>query len=109
MEDAETDQGAIKYMQILLYFVQDSKLFTIYLPEVGTKAENMVVRFLEFSPAILTAYIQATELCLAFSSAILHVTLQLVLVLLSCFSYFLSMLFQDFYLFQCSKFLVLPA
>ena len=77
MEDAETDQGAIKYMQILLYFVQDSKLFTIYLPEMGTKAENFVVKFLEFSPAILTAYIQATELYLAFSSAILHVTLPL--------------------------------
>ena len=77
VEDDEKEQSGLKYIQILLYFVQDSKLFTIYLPEMNTKTDNIVVKFLEFSPEILSAYIHVTEVCFVFSSAILNVSLQL--------------------------------
>ena len=46
------------------------------MPEIGGKTENFVVNFLEFSPRILEAYVQATELCLTFSTAITKVVLQ---------------------------------
>ena len=75
-EDTATDDSGMKYMQLLFYYVQDSKLFTIKLPEIGGKTENIVVKFLEFSPRILEAYVQATELCLIFSTAITKVVLQ---------------------------------
>ena len=76
VENVEADSG-IKYMQILLYYVQDSKLFTVHLPQMNTKAENVFVKFLEFSPDILAAYIKATEFCFAFSSAISNIVLKL--------------------------------
>ena len=72
-EDQMTDESGFKYMQILFYYVQDAKLFTVYLPEMDVKSENFVVKVLEFSPKIL----EATELCFKFSSAIIKVTVQL--------------------------------
>ena len=72
-----TDQNDLKYIQILLYYVQDSKLFTVSLPESESNTASIVVEFLEFSPGILKAYIQVTELCFAFSSAVVKITLQL--------------------------------
>ena len=75
-EDTTTDENDFKYMQLLFYYVQDSKLFTVHFPETDTKNEDIVRKFLEFSPDILKAYIQTSELCFAFSNAILKVVLQ---------------------------------
>ena len=76
-EEGKTDDSGFKYMQILFYYVQDSKLFTIYLPALDAKTENVVVKFLEFSPMLLGAYIEATDLCLVGSSAIIKVVFEL--------------------------------
>ena len=75
-EDTAVDANDLKYMQLLFYYVQDSKLFTIHFPETDTKSENIIMKFFEFSPDILKAYIQASELCFAFSNTILKVALQ---------------------------------
>ena len=77
VEDVESDEGGLKYMTILFYYVQDAKLFTVYLPQVDVKTENVVVKFLEFSPEILAIYIEVTELCFAFSNAIIKVAFEL--------------------------------
>ena len=71
-----TDQNDFKYIQILLYYVQDSELFTVFLPESSQNTSNIVVQFLEFSPVILQVYMQTTELCFAFSSAVVKIVLQ---------------------------------
>ena len=46
------------------------------MPELSEKSKNIVVEFLEFSPRILEAYVQATELCFIFTTAISKVVLQ---------------------------------
>ena len=66
----------MKYMQLLFYYVQDSNLFAVYLPEVSVKSKNIVVEFLELSPRIMEVYVQATELCFTFMTAISKVVLQ---------------------------------
>ena len=66
-KDTTTDDNDLKYMQLLFYYVQDSKRFTVHFPETDPKTENIVVNFLEFSPDILRAYIQVSELCFVFS------------------------------------------
>ena len=76
-EDTATEENDLKYMQLLFYYVQDSKLFTVHFPETDTKTENIVVKFLEFSPDILRAYIQVSELCFVFSTATMKVFLSL--------------------------------
>ena len=76
-EDTATEENDLKYMQLLFYYVQDSKLFTVHFPETDTKTENIVVKFLEFSPDILRAYIQVSELCFVFSTATMKVVLSL--------------------------------
>ena len=75
-KDEATDDSGMKYIQLLFYYVQDSKLFTVQLPDIGGKTENIVIKFLQFSPRILEAYVQATELCFIFSTAITKVVLQ---------------------------------
>ena len=76
-KDTATDENDLKYVQLLFYYVQDSKLFTVHFPETDTKTENIVVEFLEFSPDILRAYIQVSELCFAFSTATMKVVFSL--------------------------------
>ena len=76
IENNATDESDMKYIQLLFYYVQDSKLFTLYLPEVSAKSQNIVVEFLKFSPRILEVYVQATELCFTFTTAISTVVLQ---------------------------------
>ena len=56
--------------------MQDSKLFSVQFPEVSVKTENVLVEFLEFSPLIVKVYVQATELCFSFCTAIVKVVLQ---------------------------------
>ena len=76
-EDTATDENDLKYMQLLFYYVQDSKLFTVHFPETDTKTENIIIKFLEFSPDILRAYIQVSEFCFAFSTATMKVVFSL--------------------------------
>ena len=75
-ENNATDESGMKYMQLLFYYVQDSKLFIVHLAEISVKSKNVVVEFLEFLPRILEAYVQATELCFMFTTAISKVVLQ---------------------------------
>ncbi len=69
-DDKESDDDAdsgMKYMQILLYYVQDASLFKIHIPHINTgeTEDNFLVKFLRFSPEILTLYYEASTLCLA--------------------------------------------
>ena len=93
-EDPVTDEGGMKYIQLLLYYVQDSKLFTVHLPEIGVKTENNLIEVLEFSPLFLEAYVQATKLCFSFSTAITKVILQLSFGFLVMGLFFLVYLIQ---------------
>ena len=65
-KDPKTDESGLKYMQILFYYIQDSKLFIVYLPQMDGKSENFLLKFFEFSPRILETYVEATELCFKF-------------------------------------------
>ena len=97
-KDTATDENDLKYMQLLFYYVQDSKLFTVHFPETDTKTENIVVKFLEFSPDILRAYIQVSELCFAFSTATMKVVLNLSFGFLVMPSYSLCIVFKKLHL-----------
>ena len=44
---------------------------------MNVETTNVVVKFLEFSPEIVAIYIKASELCFAFSSAMIKVTFHL--------------------------------
>ena len=94
--NTETDDSGLKYLQILFYYVQDSKLFTVYLPQMDARTDNIVAKFLEFTPDILTVYIQATELCFAFSSATIKIAFQLSFGFLVMFFLYLAYLGQIF-------------
>ena len=50
-EDNKDD--SIKYLQILFYFVQDSRLFKIKLPGENVSDEGWILKFLQFSPDII--------------------------------------------------------
>ena len=74
----ETDSG-MKYLQILLYFVQDAALFQVYLPDSSPDADEktILVQFLEFSPRLLLFYVKVTNLCLiSTTTAVLKVALK---------------------------------
>ena len=61
-DKTDTDSG-MKYVQIMLYYVQDATLFKIYLPNAKQQSENVLVKFLQFSPEILTVYYKVSDLC----------------------------------------------
>ena len=94
VQDNQPGESGMKYMQIHFYYVQDSKLFNIYLPKVDVKTENIIVKFLTFSPFILETYVDARELCFVFSSAIIKVVLELSFRLLVILFLFLIILIQ---------------
>ena len=77
IDGTERDESGLKYMQILFYYVQDSKLFAVHLPEVDAESENVVLKFLAFSPLIFETYVYATKICIVFSSAIVKVVFEL--------------------------------
>ena len=69
-EIKDHEDGGIKYMQILFYYVQDSSLFQINLSN-NAKNENVLVKILHFSPDILAdVYQGVNELCLSSGSAL---------------------------------------
>ena len=39
-KNPKTHESGLKYIQILFYYVQDSKLFIVYLPQMDGKSEN---------------------------------------------------------------------
>ena len=60
--NAEND--GMKYLQILLYYVQDAELFKISIPTENDKEENMFVKILKISPEIVfSSYTKVSELC----------------------------------------------
>ena len=62
----------MKYMQILLYYVQDASLFQVHLPNGITNKDSILVKMLQFSPEVLTdVYKEVTELCLSSGSALI--------------------------------------
>ena len=61
-DKSDTDSG-MKYVQIILYYVQDATLFKIYLPDTREQTENALVKILQFSPEILTVYYKVSDLC----------------------------------------------
>ena len=58
----DTDSG-MKYLQIMLYYVQDATLFKIHLLNAKQQSENFLVKILQFSPEILTVYYKVSDLC----------------------------------------------
>ena len=62
-EKAE-DNDTMKYVHILLYYVQDASLFKIALPGVDKKEETVIVQILKFSPDIVSnLYSHMGNLC----------------------------------------------
>ena len=63
-EKANKDDDAMKYVQILFYYVQDASLFKVQLPSEGHQDESRVVKILQFSPDILTTlYTHVSDMC----------------------------------------------
>ena len=60
----EGKDSAMKYVQILFYYVQDVKLFQVHLPTTGQQAEGILLKVLQFSPDILVAfYTKVSQVC----------------------------------------------
>ena len=60
----ENEDDAIKYAQILFYYIQDSVLFKVRLPGQGHQDESIVIKILQFSPEVLiTLYAHVSDLC----------------------------------------------
>ncbi len=60
-EEEDDPESNMKYMQILLCYVQDASLFKIHLPDSQEDTDNFVVQFLRFSPEILSIYYRMAE------------------------------------------------
>ena len=65
-ENENERDGGMKYLQILLYFVQDAALFKVHLPDARLNYEDksLLIQFLQFSPQMLLLYVKVTNLCL---------------------------------------------
>ncbi len=60
----EKEDDVMKYIQILLYYIQDAALFTIEIPGHSVEEENIIVKILQFSPEVLTTmYTDVFTLC----------------------------------------------
>ena len=69
----DKDDDAMKYVQILFYYVQDSALFKVQMPFESQQDESIVVKILQFSPEVLTTlYTHVSDMC--FSSGTTAVT-----------------------------------
>ena len=53
LDDGET--SSVAYVQILFYFVQDSSLFKVDLPEEQADDETIWIKFLEFTPEAIVS------------------------------------------------------
>ena len=52
-KQVQEDDNAMKYVQILFYYIQDSTLFKVQLPSEGQQDESIVVKILQFCPEVL--------------------------------------------------------
>ena len=52
-ESSNGKDSGMKYIQILFYYVQDSSLFHVHLPEQTQQSEELIVKILQFSPEII--------------------------------------------------------
>ena len=96
----DSDSG-MKYIQIMLYYVQDATLFKIYLPDAKQQNENILVKLLQFSPEILTVYYQMSDLCFTRNtSAVFKVLLNTIfgpcILLFLCVAYISQQIFSTF-------------
>ena len=73
------EDDAMKYLQILFYYVQDAELFKVKLPGDYQKAESMLIKFFQMSPEIVaTLYTKVSEFCfISSASAITKIWLKL--------------------------------
>ena len=65
-EDSDQDSNVdgMKYMQILFYYVQDSRLFQVKLPSENVDDESWIIKFLQFSPEVIVdLYGKVSNLC----------------------------------------------
>ena len=63
-ENKTKEDGGMKYLQILFYYVQDASLFKIHLPSIQLENTSTFVKILQFSPKIITSlYTTINNLC----------------------------------------------
>ena len=63
-ENKAKEDGGMKYLQILFYYVQDATLFKIHLPGKQMENTSTFVKILQFSPEIVTSlYTTVNNLC----------------------------------------------
>ena len=62
-ENSKYNESTMKYLQIIMYFVQDCSLLKVHLPDLAPVTENYIMKFLQFSPDILSVYVGFTEMC----------------------------------------------
>ena len=63
------EEGSLKYLQILFYYVQDAALFKIELPGKSLDQTSTFVKLLQFTPDVLTnIYDSVTETCFDFGT-----------------------------------------
>ena len=96
----DTDSG-MKYVQIMLYYVQDAALFKISLPHAKQQTENVLVKVLQFFPEILTLYYNVSDLCFTRNTtAVMKILLSSMfgpcIVLLLGIAYLLQCIFSQF-------------
>ena len=97
-DKSDTDSG-MKYVQIMLYYVQDATLFKIHLPNAKQQNENVLVKFLQFSPEILTLYYKVSDLCFTRNTtAVMKVFLSSMFGL--CIILFLSLVYLILWIFS---------
>lgn len=65
-----TKEDVVKYLQILLYCVQDASLFKVFLPSQDQQDAGVIVKILQFSPEVLTTvYKNVSDLCFSFETS----------------------------------------
>ena len=93
------EDGGIKYMQILFYYVQDASLFQVHLSNDKTNEDSIFVKILQFSPDVLTnVYKGVTELCLSSGSALIKYLLKALfgpcVMMIICLIYLIQVVFS---------------
>ena len=86
------EEDAMKYLQILFYYVQDAELFKVKIPNDYQEGESMLIKVFQRSPEIVFAlYTKVSELCfISTATAITKMWFKLmfgpcVMVFLFCF------------------------
>ncbi len=95
--DAKREESGMKYIQILLYYVQDGSLFKAEVPSQDTPGTSALQLILQFSPDIVgLVYTNIASMCIPNSTAITKVIFQAALGPCVLSSVFLIYLIQRF-------------